>query len=620
MHRKRGRTIVLGLAAVLLMGAGMLCQEKEVYAQEIVTAAEEESGACGDNAVYTLDSDGTLTISGTGKIADHAFENREDIKAVVIEKGITRIGDNAFYDCFSLESVKIAEGVTDIGDSAFCACDELKKIVVPKSVTRIGLTAFFMCSNLKTAGPIGGGYNFEFGWEDKIPDHTFSMCHSLESVVFPKGLKWIGEEAFDSCSKLTCLDIPDGVTYIGIGAFGRCTGLTQVNIPTSLRELSSNIFWLCESLEEVQIPENIKSINGTAFWNCTNLKHVEIPESVETIGDRAFSGCEELERVELPKGLKQIEFGVFENCYSLKSIEIPEGVTEIGGGAFAECSSLKSINIPTKVQTIWSDAFRACTALESIEILGNVERIEEKTFWGCTSLEKVVLSRSVKYIDPYAFEFAPVTFYGARGSYVEQYAQEVDRPFVALAWMEFKDMVPGAWYTNAVKYVYNKGIMTGLTANNFGASDSLARAQFAVILYRMNGSPAVEYAPTFPDVPKGQWYTDAVLWANRNGIVNGYSDSGLFGTSDRINREQMAVMMYRYANGKGYDTSKSADFSSFADASKVNTFAKEAMSWAVGNGIITGKNQGTLLDPQGNASRAECATIIMRFMEKYEAE
>lgn len=100
-------------------------------------------------------------------------------------------------------------------------------------------------------------------------------------------------------------------------------------------------------------------------------------------------------------------------------------------------------------------------------------------------------------------------------------------------------------------------------------------------------------------------------------VVTGYSDTGKFGPADKINREQMAVMMYRYANYKKYDTSQKADFSKFVDAAKVSAFAEEAMQWAVGNGIITGKDNGIRLDPQGNATRAECAAIIQRFIEKY---
>ena len=181
----------------------------------------------------------------------------------------------------------------------------------------------------------------------------------------------------------------------------------------------------------------------------------------------------------------------------------------------------------------------------------------------------------------------------------------------------FTDVKTSDWYYDAVAYVYEKGLMTGLNATTFGPGEPLSRAQFAVILHRMNGTPEVAYTEKFPDVADNIWYTDAILWANSIGVVNGYSDSGKFGPGDNITREQMALMMYRYANYMRYDTSVKADFSKFKDAARVSSFAAEAMKWAVGNGIITGKNSGTMIDPQGNAARAECATIIMRFVEKY---
>ncbi|WP_415967079.1 S-layer homology domain-containing protein [Faecalitalea cylindroides] len=182
----------------------------------------------------------------------------------------------------------------------------------------------------------------------------------------------------------------------------------------------------------------------------------------------------------------------------------------------------------------------------------------------------------------------------------------------------FNDLRESDWFHDYVKYVYENSLMTGLNETTFGPYENLARAQFAVILHRMNGQPSIEYTNKFPDVAAGQWYTDAILWANDIGVVTGYSNTGLFGTGDQINREQMAVMMYRYAQYKGYDTSASADFSKFNDAVYVNDFAKDAMSWAVGTGIITGKDNETRLDPQGSATRAECATIIMRYMEYYK--
>ena len=157
--------------------------------------------------------------------------------------------------------------------------------------------------------------------------------------------------------------------------------------------------------------------------------------------------------------------------------------------------------------------------------------------------------------------------------------------------------------------------MTGIDETTFAPYEPLARAQFAMILYRMNDEPEVGYTDKFKDIADNVWYTDAILWASEKGVVTGYSN-GNFGPADKINREQMAVMMYRYAQAQGYDTSMKADISQYQDAANVSDFAQEAMEWAVGNEIITGKYNETQLDPQGEASRAECATIIMRFTDK----
>lgn len=132
----------------------------------------------------------------------------------------------------------------------------------------------------------------------------------------------------------------------------------------------------------------------------------------------------------------------------------------------------------------------------------------------------------------------------------------------------------------------------------------------------MNDEPSVEYTVRFKDVAEGVWYTDAILWAADSGVVTGYRN-GNFGMADKINREQIATMMYRYAEFKGYSLEGGVDYSQYEDAANVSDFAQEAMSWAVGNGIITGKYNKTQLDPQGEASRAECATIMMGFIEAF---
>ncbi len=179
----------------------------------------------------------------------------------------------------------------------------------------------------------------------------------------------------------------------------------------------------------------------------------------------------------------------------------------------------------------------------------------------------------------------------------------------------FPDVKSTDWYQESVDFVSSREIMTGMGDGRFAPSKKLVRAQFATILHRMAGTPEPMYnMEMFPDVPDGQFYTKASIWAREVGVITGYND-GRFGPSDDITREQMAVMMYRYANVLQKDVSERGNLWDFPDASKVSDFAWDALGWAVGNGLITG-DQGRL-NPGGTANRAECATIIMRFMNAY---
>ena len=186
-------------------------------------------------------------------------------------------------------------------------------------------------------------------------------------------------------------------------------------------------------------------------------------------------------------------------------------------------------------------------------------------------------------------------------------------PFTDLA---IKD---GYWKYESVKYVYENNIMNGVgDGTRFQPDGTMTRAMFATVLYRLAGNPKVSYEPIFSDVPEGKWYSDAIVWAYRRGIVNGYPD-GRFGHGDSITREQMAKMLKGYADIQKYSTSERGSLKSFADVGKVSGWAKEYMQWAVGSGMISGKeNAGKkYLDPAGKATRAECATMLKRFIEKY---
>lgn len=184
--------------------------------------------------------------------------------------------------------------------------------------------------------------------------------------------------------------------------------------------------------------------------------------------------------------------------------------------------------------------------------------------------------------------------------------------------LPFTDVPEGAWYADAAAYVYEHGLMAGTSATTFAPDATTSRAMIATILWRMAGSPVVNYAMNYTDVSQGQWCSEAIRWATSEGIVGGYGN-GLFGTNDPITREQFAVMLYRFAQEQGYDVSigENTNILSYTDVADLSEYAISAMQWAVGAGIINGTGDGSALSPQGQATRAQAAVMLTRFCEEY---
>lgn len=199
------------------------------------------------------------------------------------------------------------------------------------------------------------------------------------------------------------------------------------------------------------------------------------------------------------------------------------------------------------------------------------------------------------------------------GKTTEDTDKEEDKDDEETTELNFTDVKESDWFYKGVAYVVDKGVMSGVSENQFDPSGKLTRAMMVQMLYNMEDRPACDAENAFIDVPVGQWYTDAVIWANDEKIVSGMGD-GLFAPNMEITREQMVVMLYNYAKYKGYDVTASADLSKFADNASVSTWAQPAMQWAVAEGYISGMGNNQLA-PQGTATRAEIASVIMRFME-----
>ena len=177
----------------------------------------------------------------------------------------------------------------------------------------------------------------------------------------------------------------------------------------------------------------------------------------------------------------------------------------------------------------------------------------------------------------------------------------------------FKDVIAGEWYVPYVQFAYDQGYMKGKSTDTFGPKQSITRAEFVQVLYNKEKTPAVTYEACFTDVLKGQWYTNAVIWAKKNNIVAGKGEK--FDVFGQITREEMATILKKYAEYKKYTITVSGNLSSYSDVNRISSWAVTNIKWAVGNGIMSGKGQK--IDPTGVATRAECATMLKNFCDKF---
>jgi len=411
---------------------------------------------------WTLSDDGTLTISGTD-MPNYKYggapwySQRNKIKKVVIENGVTSIGNYAFDGCSGLTSVTIPNSVTSIGESAFFVCSGLTSVTIPNSVTSIGMSTFQYCFSLTSINIPNSVTNISAcafsgcrgltsitipNSVTSIEDAAFESCTGLTSINIPNSVTSIGEDAFCNCSGLISVTIPNSVTSIGSRAFSGCTGLTSITIPNSVTSIGYSAFSRCSGLISVTIPESVTSIGDGNFSGCSGLTSVTIPNSVTYIGERAFNGCTSLTSVTIPNSVTSIGEDAFNGCYLLAdkfvnksncyceykvvdieqndglllignevvncrkwatSVTIPNSVTSIGEYAFWGCKSLTSVTIPNSVTSIGEDAFNGCSGLISVTIPNSVTSIGIRAFYDCSGLTSIIIPNSVTSIGGGAF-------------------------------------------------------------------------------------------------------------------------------------------------------------------------------------------------------------------------
>ena len=357
----------------------VLCMVFAMLPVTAFAASTVHSGTCGVNLTWTLDDEGTLTISGEGTMYNYGrvdapwIGHQEQVLSAVVEDGVTSIGDYAFEGCKSLTAIDLPESVVSIGHAAFHSCSSLQSVEIPAAVTSISAYAFYGCS-------------------------------SLPSVAIPAGVTSIGNYAFANCSGLPSIDLPAGLTAIGEYAFHGCSSLSSIAIPAGVTSIAAGMFSTCKNLTSVDLPAGVTSIGGSAFYNCNSLTTIDLPAGVTSIGDYAFSNSNKLTSIEIPAGVTSISHSTFHGCSKLASVDLPAGLTSIGGSAFSYCINLKSIDLPAGVTSIGDYAFRSCRSLKSIDIPKGVTYIGDSAFAYCEDLTKVTFKGDAPSIDAYAFE------------------------------------------------------------------------------------------------------------------------------------------------------------------------------------------------------------------------
>ena len=542
------------------------------------------SGTCGaegdgSNLTWTLDSDGVLTISGTGAMKEYDpykapwYGSSSRVKSAVIAEGVTSIGGKAFLDCTSLTSVTIPDSVTSIGKQAFMYCTSLTGVTIPDSVTSIGGAAF-------------------------------NGCSSLASVTIPNSVTSIGGAAFNGCSSLTSVTIPDSVTSINNGAFYDCSSLTDVYYAGS--EAQWKAISISSNRNDDLLTANIHYNYGSHTHSykdvvtaptCTEKGYTThtcacgdsyVDTYTNALGHAWDNGKVTKEPTETETGVKTF---TCTRCGETKTETIPKLTHEHNYNAV--------VTAPTCTEMGYTTHTCACgdSYVDTyVDALGHA--------WDNGEVTK----------EPTETETGVKTFTCTRCGETKTETIPATGSDVDVTEM-FSDVTKN-WAYPGIQYCVTHKLMGSTGGDKFAPTMTTTRAQIVQILYNLEGEPKVSGTTPFTDLTQ-DWYQDAVLWAYQTGVVAGTGDGTTFDPDLPVTREQIAVILMEYTDRilNIKRTWTPADLSGFPDAGSVSDWAKDAMADAVGLGLISGASNGgqTYLNPQGSATREQVATILMEF-------
>ena len=575
----------------------------------------------------------TLTISGTGAMPDFDFPNGNlapwwnyealgmltsfgnfklegELKKVVIKDGVTNVSNYALFFLPAATQVTLPDSVTSIGRYGIAMCSKLTGLSIPKGVTGIG-----------DFGLAGNG---------------------LTAVTLPDGLQSLGRGAFDSCASLTNTTLPTAITAVPGKCFADCTKLLNVKYAGTVTAIGDLAFESCKALTAAPIPETVTEIGASAFTGCTALTDVTIPAGVSTIPEDCFRGCTALADIDLPGTVTHVGYNAFTGCTALKDVRCYGAAPTVEPGN-SEAHSFEPATVtihynPAMNWTLDADGkWQGYTVSDKGACLhtdyGTTERTVPATCGEagrvdtiCSNCGEVVSTR----------ELPPTGAHDWDGGTVTTAPTETTpgvRTFTCNVCGDIREEAIPA--TGAHDYQFTKNVAPTCTDGGYdlytcsgcGATErrnltdaACTRAQIVKILYNRSGNQtdySYYYLP-FTDVAPGAWYYNAVTWAYYNDVTSGTSAT-TFTPNAAITRQQLVTFLYRYTVKYAPEfTGNAAPISAFPDAGSVANWAYAAMSWAVGNGLIVGNahdNGPDYLDPNGSATRAQTATIIMRYCQ-----
>ena len=380
---------------------------------------------------YTLDDANRATITGYSgnatalyipdeidghevvAIGDRAFQNRTDLRTVMIPDSVTEIEAYSFNNCTNLSNVTLSKSLKYMGGRAFGSCEKITQIEIPKSLDNCGNSGyasyhgpFGACSGLKKI-------TFEEGTTE-ISSGLFRGCTGLEEINIPNSVTEIESSSFEDCINLVSVNIPDSVIKIGNEAFAGCEKIESINIPDSVTEIGERTFANCSNLSNVKLSKNLEYMGGRAFGSCEKITQIEIPKSLDNCGNSGyasyhgpFGACSGLKKIIFEEGTKEISNNLFRGCTGLEEISIPASVIKIERYTFADCTNLKNVYFSNGVKNVENNAFTNCTSLTKVNIPDTVDSIGNSAFSGCTNLIEVHLPDKLK-------ETASDTFSGCK--------------------------------------------------------------------------------------------------------------------------------------------------------------------------------------------------------------